>query len=243
MVKRNGKSYIFVDTAGIRRKARIVDRLEKYSVIKSFQAIDRAQIVIVMLDSEEKVTDQDARIAGYAFEKDRGIILALNKWDLIKKTTTTINKYVESVRTSLKFLEYAPIVTISALEGTRAVKLFGLIDDLYGQFTKRVNTAELNKFLERVLANHPPGMHRTTKRIKMYYLTQIRTAPPTFMFFCNYPESLHFSYKRFLENQLRESFGFGSSPLKLVFRKRVGKAAEQDVRAKTHGKRTPRKDF
>jgi GTPase len=229
VVRREGKEYVFIDTAGIRRRARIVDRLEKFSVIKAFQSIDRAEIAVVMLDSREGVTDQDARIAGYAFEKGRGVILVLNKWDLIPKDSTTINDYIANVRESLKYLEFAPILTMSAGTGTRAVKLFGLIEDLYARYTKRINTAELNKFISDIVVRHPPGMFRKTKRIKIYYLTQVSIAPPTFMFFCNYPESIHFSYKRFLENRLRESFDFGSAPLRLVFKKRVGRFAEQNT--------------
>jgi GTPase len=229
IVRREGKEYLFIDTAGIRRRARIVDRLEKYSVIKAFQSIDRAEIAVVMLDSREGVTDQDARIAGYAFEKGRGVILVLNKWDLIPKDSATINEHVANVRESLKYLEFAPILTMSAFKGTRAVKLFGLIEDLYARYTKRISTSELNRFISEVVVQHPPGMFRKTKRIKMYYLTQVSTAPPTFMFFCNYPESIHFSYKRFLENRIRESFDFGSSPLRLVFKKRVGRYSEENT--------------
>jgi len=227
IVRHYGKEYLFIDTAGIRRRSRIVDRLEKYSVIKAFGAINRADIAVVLLDAREGVTEQDARIAGYAFEKGRAVLLALNKWDLIAKDSMTINRFVDDVRTSLKYLDHAPIVTLSALTGTRAVKLFGLIDEIYCQYTKRIATAELNKFLERILPEHPPGMHRKTKRIKIYYLTQVQTSPPTFMFFCNYPESIHFSYRRFLENRLRETFEFGGSPLKLVFKKREGRPLTQ----------------
>ncbi len=227
-VRHYGKEYLFIDTAGIRRRSRIVDRLEKYSVIKAFRSIDRAEIVLVMMDSREGVTEQDARIAGYAFEKARGVILVLNKWDLIPKDTTTIDRYIEHVRDSLKYLQYAPILTVSALEGTRAVKLFNLIDDVNAKYRKRINTSELNKFLEETLASHPPGMHRKGKRIKVYYMTQVQAAPPTFMFFCNYPESIHFSYKRFLENRLREVFDFDGSPLRLVLKKRQGKLLERE---------------
>jgi GTP-binding protein len=228
VVRREGKEYLFIDTAGIRRRSRIVDRLEKYSVIKAFQSIDRAEIAVVMLDAREGVTDQDARIAGYAFEKGRGVILALNKWDLIQKDSKTINEYIARVREDLKYLEYAPVVTISAVTGVRAVKLFTLIEDLYSAYTKRVQTAELNRFIADLVVGHPPGMFRKTKPIKIYYLTQVKTAPPTFMFFCNYPESIHFSYRRFLENRLREAFDFGPSPMQLVFKKRQGRFAEQN---------------
>jgi GTPase len=223
LVVNHGKEYLFIDTAGIRRRSRIVDKVEKYGVIKAFQSIDRADIVLVMLDSEEVVTDQDARIAGYAHERGRGVVLLLNKWDLIKKDSNTIKDYTEKVRLALKYLDYAPILTLSSLTGTRAVKIFGLIDQLNFQYRKRVSTGELNRFLEKALAQHPPGMHRTSKRLKIYYLTQVSVGPPTFAFFCNYPESIHFSYKRFLENQLRQTFEFDGSPLRLVFRKREGK--------------------
>jgi GTPase len=220
VVRRDGKKYLFIDTAGIRRRTRIVDRVEKYSVIKAFRSIDRAEIVVAMMDSVEGVTDQDARIVGYAFEKGRGIILLLNKWDLIEKDTKTITVHIDKVRNALKFLDYAPILTISAAKGTRAPKLFKLVDDVSYNFKKRINTSELNKFLGETTAVSPPGMHRKTKRIKMYYLTQVQAAPPTFMFFCNYPESIHFSYKRFMENRLREQFQFNGAPLRLVFKKR-----------------------
>ncbi|MEW6352367.1 MAG: ribosome biogenesis GTPase Der [Thermodesulfobacteriota bacterium] len=223
VVRHYGKEYLLIDTAGIRRKSRIVDKLEKYSVIKAFGSIDRAQIVLLMLDSTELVTDQDARIAGYAFEKAKGIIILLNKWDLVPKDSKTHGAYVEKVRTALKYVDHAPILTISATEGTRAVKIFSLIETLYQEYSKRIGTSALNDFLERVKERHPPGTHRGNKLIKIYYMTQVRTSPPSFAFFCNYPEAIHFSYRRFLENQLRETFAFGGSPLRLFFRKREGK--------------------
>jgi GTPase len=231
IVRNHGKEYLFIDTAGIRRKSRIVDRLEKYSVIKAFRSIDRADLVLVLMDATEGVTDQDARIAGYAFERGRGVILLFNKWDAIPKDSNTITAYMDHVRESLKYLQYAPMLTISALAGTRAVKIFGLINELEVQYKKRVTTGELNRFLEQTVAAHPPGMHRT-KPIKVYYLTQIRVAPPTFVFICNFPESIHFSYKRFVENRLREGFGFGGSPLKLIFKKKPGRDSEPARRKK-----------
>jgi len=223
VVRHHGKEYLFKDTAGIRRRSRIVDRVEKYSVIKAFQSIDRAHIVLLMMDSVELVTEQDARIAGYAFQKGRAIIILLNKWDLVKKDSNTHIRFSEMVRNSLKYIDHAPILTMSATEGTRAVRIFGLLDDLNQRYRKRVPTAEVNKFLEEVMALHPPGLHRGGKRIKIYYATQVRTGPPTFMFFCNYPESIHFSYQRFLQNRLRETFDFDGSPLKLVLKKRMEK--------------------
>jgi len=236
VVRRDGKEYLFIDTAGVRRRARIVDRVEKFTVIKAFRTIDRADIVIVMLDSQEGVTDQDARIAGYAHEKSKAVILALNKWDLIPKDSNTVTEYVEQVRQALKYLDHAPVVTLSALKGTRAPKLFALIDDLEQRYRKRVGTGVLNKFLEDTVNRIPPGMHRG-KPIKMYYLTQVQTGPPTFMFFVNYPESLHFSYRRHLENRLRETFDFGGAPLKLVFKKRQSHGPEPERARKVRAPR------
>lgn len=220
IVRRDGNEYLFIDTAGIRRRSRIVDRIEKYSAIKAFESINRADIVIVMLDAREVVTEQDARIAGHAFERGKAVILALNKWDLIQKDDRSVDIFVEKVRNTLKYLDYAPVVTISATVGTRAPRLFKLIDELNKSYRKRVSTSDVNKFLADVVNQNPPGMHRKTKRIKIYYGTQFRSAPPRFLFFCNYPESIHFSYQRFLTNRLREVFEFGGSPLKIVFRKR-----------------------
>jgi GTP-binding protein len=204
-----------------------VDRVEKYTVIKAFDTINRADIVILMMDAREGVTEQDARIAGYAFERGRGIILVLNKWDLIEKDEKTIDTFILMLRNSLKYLDYAPVVSISALKGTRAAKLFKLIDELDENFRKRIPTSEINKFLADVVAQNPPGMHRKTKRIKIYYGTQVQVAPPTFMFFSNYPESIHFSYQRFLQNRLREVFQFGGAPIKLLLRKRQGRSLQQ----------------
>jgi GTP-binding protein len=224
IVRFHGREYLFIDTAGIRRRSRIVDRVEKYSVIKAFQSIDRADVALIMMDATEPATDQDARIAGYAHDKARGVIVLLNKWDLVQKDSNTHERFIELVRRNLKYIDHAPVLTISASEGTRAVKVFGLVDELVARYNKRVPTWELNRFLEETLRVQPPGFHRGNKPVKIYYLTQVRTAPPTFLFFCNYPESVHFSYLRFLENQLREKFDFGGSPLRLVLRKRQDKA-------------------
>ncbi len=223
IVRREGREYLFIDTAGIRRKARISDSVETFSVIKAFRSIDRADVALVMLDAHELVTDQDARIAGYAHEKGNCVILAINKWDTIQKDSKTFDHCVSEVKRCLKFLDFAPVVSISALEGTRCVKIFDLIDDLFNRYRKRVSTGTLNKFLETVLIEHPPGMRAKYRKNKIYYVTQSRVAPPTFTFFCNYPEAIHFSYRRYLENRLRDYFEFGGSPLKLIFKKRVGK--------------------
>ncbi|MCA1960534.1 MAG: ribosome biogenesis GTPase Der [Desulfomonile sp.] len=235
IVRHHGKDYLFIDTAGIRRRARVVDRMEKYSVIKAFQSIDRADIVVLLMDATEPVTDQDVRIAGYAFEKGRGLILVLNKWDLVKKDSRSHDIYVDRVREGLKYVAYAPILTMSAFKGTRAVKIFGLIDEIDRKYRTRVTTGELNRMVERIVESHPPGMHRSRRRIKIYYATQVRTGPPTFAFFCNYPESVHFSYRRFLENRIREEFDFGGSPLRLIFRKTHGREPQGPPGARKHG--------
>lgn len=226
IVKRNGKNYMFIDTAGIRRRSKIIDRVESFSVVKAFRSIDRSDVALVMLDSEELVTDQDARIAGYAHEKNRCVIIAINKWDMIHKDSKTFDASVEEVRRCLKFLDFAPVVSISALQGTRCVKVFDLIDDLYQRYMKRITTGTLNRFLETALSEHPPGMKHRYRKNKIYFATQVQVAPPVFSFFCNYPEAIHFSYRRFLENRLREYFDFGGSPLKLVFKKRVGRTSK-----------------
>ncbi len=230
IVRYYGKEYLFIDTAGIRRRSRIVDRVERYSVIKAFRSIDRADMVLLLMDATEPATEQDARLAGYAFEKGRGIILILNKWDLVTKDANTHLEYLEKVRMNFKYLDHAPVITISALEGQRAAKIFGLIEDLDQGYRRRISTADLNKFLEKVVADHPPGMHRSSKRIKIYYATQVRVAPPTFAFFCNYPESIHFSYQRFLLNRIREEFQFGGSPLKLTLKRRREETQKSDTR-------------
>jgi GTP-binding protein len=236
IVRHYGKEYLFIDTAGIRRRSRIVDRVEKYSVVKAFRSIDRADIVLLLMDACEPVTEQDARIAGYAFEKYRGIILVLNKWDLLEKDSNTFGEYTEKVRRGLKYIDHAPILTMSALKGKRAIKIFSLVDDLNSRYRRRVPTSELNRLLKAILTEHPPGTHRSSKRIKIYYITQPRTAPPTFAFFCNYPESIHFSYRRYLENRIRKEFDFGGSPIKLVLRKRGEKPPRRSPRRRGSGR-------
>jgi GTP-binding protein len=235
IVRHHGKEYLFIDTAGIRRRSRIVDRVEKYSVVKAFRSIDRADIVLLLMDATEPVTEQDARIAGYAFEKYRGIVLVLNKWDLLEKDSNTHPEYVAKVRRGLKYIDHAPVLTVSALKGKRASKIFPIIDDLNRRYRTRISTSELNRLLEAILVEHPPGLHRGSKRIKIYYLTQPRVAPPTFAFFCNYPESIHFSYRRYLENRIRRAFDFGGSPIKLVLRKRGEKPSRRAPRRKAAG--------
>ena len=221
IVKRDGREYLFIDTAGIRRRSRLSDVVEKYSVIKAFQSINRCDIAVLLLDAAELVTDQDARIAGYAYNHGKGVIIAINKWDAIPKDANTADACIARVKAALKYLDYAPVLTISGLRGTRVPRLFTLIDELETAYRRRISTGELNRFIGEATASTPPGMYRKTKRIKIYFCTQTGVAPPTIAFFCNYPEAIHFSYRRFLANQIRARFEFGTSPLRLLFRKRT----------------------
>lgn len=218
----NQKDYVLIDMAGIRRKARVRKKLEKFSVIKALRSLDRCDIALVMMDASEGVTDQDATIASYAFERGKGCIILLNKWDLVEKDTTTSKTYTDEVKRRLQFLRFAPVLTISALTGQRAFKIFEWVEIMYGQFAARIGTGRLNKALEAVVHKHPPPVHRG-KRIKFYYATQVGSAPPTFICFVNYPEGIHSSYKRYLINELRESLGLDLTPVRLFFRKREKK--------------------
>lgn len=213
------QEYLFIDTAGIRRKKRIYDLIEKYSVVQAFKALDRADIAIIMLDATKPFSSQDQRIAGLAHDKGCGIIFVLNKWDLVKKDHKTADKFLQQVRDDFRFAQYAPVVTISAATGQRVHKILGVINTVHEQYTRRVPTAAVNEALEQALRRRSPPQ-RSTRRMKFYYASQVATRPPTFMFSVNNPGLLHFSYERFLVNQLRESFGFKGVPIKVFYRGR-----------------------
>lgn len=211
-----GNRYILIDTAGLRKKSRIKEATEKYSVIRTLKSVERSDVVLIMLDAVDKVTEQDQRIAGYVHEQNRANIVVVNKWDAIKKDDRTMNRYDEDIRTDLKFLAYAPILYISALTGQRIFKIMELVDFVVEQHNRRIPTAELNRVInEAVMLNPLPG---GSKRAKIFYTTQVTTAPPTFVLFCSDPNKLHFSYIRYLENVLRQNFGFEGSPLRLLTR-------------------------
>jgi GTP-binding protein len=218
----NQREYVLIDMAGIRRKARVRKKLEKFSVIKALRSLDRCNIALIMMDASEGVTDQDATIASYALERGRGCIVLLNKWDLVEKNSETAKTYAETVRKRLPFLDFAPILTVSALTGQRVFKIFEWVERIHGQFTTRINTGRLNKALESVVHKHQPPIYRG-KRIKFYYATQTALGPPTFVCFVNYPEGIHTSYKRYLMNELRESLKLDLTPVRLFFRKREKK--------------------
>ena len=215
----NKKKYLLVDTAGIRRKSRVSHVLEKYSIIQALKAIDRCDIALLLIDAEEGMTEQDAKIAGLTLERGVACIIVLNKWDAVKKDNSTVGIYVKDIKDVIKFMDYAPIIFISALTGQRVSKIFDIIDTVMSQYTKRVGTAELNSVVREFLESNPPPRHQS--RINTFsYMTQVSVAPPTFVFFVRDPGAIHFSYRRFLTNRIREAFGFDQSPIRVIFRKK-----------------------
>ena len=218
----DGKSYLLVDTAGIRRKGKVHRKLEKFSIIKALKSLDRCDVALIVMDAAEGVTDQDVSVAGYALERGCGCILLMNKWDLVEKDSKTAKVYYERLREQAKFLNFAPAMTISALTGLRVRKIFNQVDEVYDQYARRISTGQLNRFLERAIEKNEPSLHRG-KRIKFYYAAQISTRPPTIVCFVNYPQAVHFSYKRYLINQLREETGLDKTPIRIIFRQRAGR--------------------
>ncbi|MGE5415193.1 MAG: ribosome biogenesis GTPase Der [Acidobacteriota bacterium] len=214
--------YILIDTAGIRKKGKITDKTEKYSVIRALKSVERAEVVLIVLDATAGVTEQDQRIAGFVHDEGRANVIVVNKWDLVVKDDKTMLAFDRKIREDLKFLPYAPILYVSAKTGKRVEKILELVDFVAEQYHRRISTADLNKVInEAVLLNPPPGAGK--KKLKIYYTTQIKTAPPLFVFFVNDPELMHFSYMRHMENILRQTFGFEGAPIKLLKRQRENK--------------------
>lgn len=214
--------YLLIDTAGIRRKGKVSKKIEKFSIIKALRSMDRCDIALIVMDADQGVTDQDLSVAGYAFDRGCGCILLLNKWDLIKKDGKTINRYYEDLRMKAKFLNFAPVMTISALTGQRVHKIFKEVNSVYNQYALRIGTGQINKIMEDAVRTNEPSLHHG-RRIKFFYTTQVSTKPPTFVSFANYPDAVHFSYKRYLINRIREDAGLGKTPLRLYFRPRSKK--------------------
>lgn len=222
VVTHEGKEYIFVDTAGLRRKNKIKEDLEKYSIIRTVSAVEKSDIVILVIDAVEGVTEQDAKIVGIAHERGRGIIIAVNKWDAIEKDDKTIYKFRDKVMEMLSFVPYAEILFISALTGQRLNKLFDSIEEVIQNQNLRVKTGVLNEIMaEAVVLQQPPT--DKGKRLKLYYMTQVSVKPPTFVVFVNDKELFHFSYQRYIENKIREAFGFNGTSLRLLIRERSEK--------------------
>lgn len=211
--------YIFVDTAGIRRKNKVYDKLEKYSVLKAKAAIEKANVCLIMIDATEGVTEQDEKIAGLAHENGKGVIIVINKWDLVEKGNNTLENYRKQVYDKLSYLSYAPIIFISTVTGQRVEKLFEMINEVDKQNSQRISTGLLNDVLaDAVTITQPPS--DKGKRLKVYYMTQVSTRPPTFVIFVNSKELMHFSYVRYIENHLRKQFGFSGTPIHMIIRER-----------------------
>jgi GTP-binding protein len=214
-----GKDYLLIDTAGIRRKARVKKKIEKYSMIKALKSLDRCHVAAILLDAAEGVSEQDARIFGYALERGRGVVLVVNKWDLIKGDSQKNKELDDSIDRQLQFISFAPRIKLSALTGQRVMKLFDKINLVYDQFSRRITTSSVNSAIQKMIEKHPPP-RIGRGRLKFLYATQPRTRPPTFVVFVNRPDMVHFSYERFLINQLRAHFQLEFTPIKLKFKKR-----------------------
>ena len=218
-IKYNGREYVFIDTAGLRRKNKIKEELERYSIIRAVTAVERADVVIIVIDATEGVTEQDAKIAGIAHERGKGIIIAVNKWDAIEKDDKTIYKHTEKIRQILSFMPYAEILFISAKTGQRTGRIFETIDVALENNSMRVATGVLNEIMAEAVAMQQPPTDKG-KRLKLYYITQAAVKPPTFVIFVNDKNLMHFSYTRYLENKIREAFGFKGTSLKFIIRER-----------------------
>ena len=214
--------YTFVDTAGIRKKSKVNEKIEKYSVMRSLMAVERADVCVIMIDATEGVTEQDTKVAGEAHNSGKGCIIVVNKWDLVEKDGSTMKEYTLQVREGLAYMPYAPVLFVSAATGQRVDKLFELINEVYEQNNKRIPTGQLNSILAEATARVQPPTDKG-RRLKIYYMTQAGVCPPTFVFFCNDARLFHFSYQRYLENQIREVFGLTGTPVKIIVRQRGDK--------------------
>ena len=233
-----GHTYRLIDTAGIRRKSKVDLRLEKFSIIKALKCLERCDVALIVLDAEQGITDQDIKIAGYAHERACGSIFLVNKWDLVEKDTHTVKKFERQLYETAKFLHHAPVLTVSALTGLRMNKLFPTIETVFSQYDSRIGTGKLNRIISDAVQHNEPPLHNG-RRLKFYYSTQISQKPPTFVSFVNYPSAVHFSYQRFLINQIRIKSGLEKTPLRLLFKLRTGKI---DF-AKREAKREKKKPF
>jgi GTP-binding protein len=214
--------YTMIDTAGIRRKSKVTQKLEKFSIIKALRSLERCDVALIVIDAAAGITEQDVRVAGYASQRGCGCIFLLNKWDLVEKDSRTADRYHRKLQEAAKFLSFAPSMTISALTGTRVGKIFRLVDEVHAQYTARIGTGQVNRIFSRAVERNEPALHKG-KRIKFYYAVQIASKPPTFVAFVNFPGAVHFSYERYLVNQLREATGLDKTPLRLYFRQRTSK--------------------
>ncbi|MFA9423315.1 MAG: GTP-binding protein, partial [Sedimentibacter sp.] len=220
--EKNGQKYTLIDTAGIRKKSKISEAVERYSVLRAFTAVERADICILVIDADKGITEQDIRIAGYSHDNHKGLIIAINKWDLIDKDNKTFKEFTENIRDSFAYATYALILTVSALTGQRVNKVLDAVDEVYSFRNLRVSTGVLNDIIIEAVLMNQPRMVRG-KRLKLYYGTQVSVNPPKFLIFVNDSEIVHFSYARYLENKIRESFEFKGTPIVIEFRNRSEK--------------------
>ena len=221
-IKRNGKDYVFIDTAGLRKKAKIKEEIERYSIIRTVTAVERADVVVMVIDATEGVAEQDAKIAGIAHERGKGVIIAVNKWDAVEKNDKTIYEQTKKIKEVLAYMPYAELLFISAKTGQRLNKLFDLIDMVIENQTLRIQTGVLNEIMAEAVALQQPPTDKG-KRLRLYYITQVAVKPPTFVIFVNSKELMHFSYTRYIENKIREAFGFRGTSLKFIIRERKEK--------------------
>lgn len=221
-IKYNGREYVFIDTAGLRRKNKIKEEIERYSIIRAVSAVERADVVLMVIDATEGVTEQDAKIAGIAHERGKGIIIVVNKWDAIEKNDKTIYEHTRRIKDVLSFMPYAEIMFVSALSGQRLVKLYDMIDMVVENQNLRIQTGVLNEILTEAVALQQPPSDKG-RRLKIFYMTQVSVKPPTFVLFVNDKELMHFSYTRYIENKIREAFGFRGTSLKFIIRERSEK--------------------
>ncbi len=219
VIERDGEKYVFIDTAGIRRKSKITESIEKFSILRAYMAVDRSDVCVIMIDANEGFAEQDSKVAGYAHEQGKACVIAINKWDSIEKDDKTMNEFRKKLEVDFSFMSYAPIVFISALTGQRIDKLFELIKYTAEQNSRRITTGMLNDLLSYATARVQPPSDKG-KRLKLYYMTQASTKPPTFVVFCNNRELFHYSYQRYIENQIREAFSLDATPIRIVVRER-----------------------
>ena len=221
-VVRNGQEYVFIDTAGLRRKSKIKEELERYSIIRTVTAVERCDVAVLIIDATEGVTEQDAKIAGIAHERGKGVIIAVNKWDLVEKNDHTMKEFTDKIWQKLSYMPYAEMIFLSAKTGQRLPKLFDLIDAVIENCALRVQTGVLNEILTEAMAMKQPPSDKG-KRLRIYYITQVSVKPPTFVMFVNDKKLTHFSYTRYIENQIRTTFGFRGTPVRFIYRERKEK--------------------
>ncbi|MBI5556510.1 MAG: ribosome biogenesis GTPase Der [Deltaproteobacteria bacterium] len=222
MLERSGRNYLLIDTAGIRRKGKVTEKIEKYSVLRALSALEQCDIALLLIDAGEGITEQDTKVISYALERGRACLILVNKWDLVKGAKKQQKKILDELALATRFMEYAPVLNISALSGSGTNKIFPVLDEVFKQYTTEFSTNKLNKILQQATETHNPPLYKG-KRLKFYYTTQVGTKPPTFIVFVNYPKGVHFSYNRFLVNQFSTGLGLDKIPIKIILKERQRK--------------------